>query len=124
MIDVDFFFFFNDTYGHSAGDDCLSVIAKVIKKSLSRADDFVARYGGEEFCVVLPDTDEIGARTLAGKILENVRSKNITHKKNKVANCVTLSKGETTCTLVNNSQKVEDNITICFCVLGLHLSQL
>ncbi len=60
MIDVDYFKKVNDMYGHAAGDDVLRVVSKQIQQ-MSRATDFVGRYGGEEFCVVLPDTDEMGA---------------------------------------------------------------
>jgi len=95
MIDIDYFKKYNDTYGHSEGDTCLKEIAETISKTLSRPDDFVARYGGEEFAVILPNTDETGSRYIAGKILENVRKRNIPHKKNEVANHVTVSIGVT-----------------------------
>ena len=96
MVDVDFFKKYNDTYGHSEGDNCLRAVAEALKASLFRADDFVARYGGEEFAVVLPDTDESGARFIAGKILENMRVRNIPHEKNAAADRVTISIGVTT----------------------------
>jgi len=96
MLDVDFFKRFNDTYGHGEGDICLIAVANAIKESLSRPDDFVARYGGEEFVVVLPGTDEMGARVMAGRILENMRAKKIPHEKNDAADCVTISIGVTT----------------------------
>ena len=96
MIDVDFFKKYNDTYGHSEGDDCLKIVAQTLAGTLSRDDDIVARYGGEEFAVILPNTDESGARFLAGKMLENVRNKNIRHEKNDAAGYVTISIGVTT----------------------------
>jgi len=96
MMDVDCFKKYNDTYGHNAGDACLKIIAEAINECLSRADDFVARYGGEEFLVVLPDTNESGARLMADRILENIRAKNIPHETNEAANCVTISIGATT----------------------------
>ena len=96
MIDVDYFKKYNDTYGHSEGDDCLKIIAEKINNSLNRPDDFVARYGGEEFAVILPYTDEIGARFIAGKILTNIRECNIPHEKSETAGCVTVSIGLTT----------------------------
>jgi diguanylate cyclase (GGDEF)-like protein len=96
MIDVDFFKDYNDTYGHSEGDICLKVVAETISESLLRPDDFVARYGGEEFAVILPNTDENGARFLAGNILENIMTKNIRHETNEATGCITVSVGITT----------------------------
>ena len=96
MMDVDFFKKYNDTYGHAAGDDCLRTVAQTIANSLTRADDFAARYGGEEFIVILPNTDEAGARMIAERILESVRERNIPHEKSEAASHVTLSIGITT----------------------------
>ena len=109
MMDVDFFKKYNDTYGHSEGDVCLIAVAAAIRDSLDRADDFAARYGGEEFVAVLPNTDEMGARVIAGKILENIRAKNIPHEKNEAASCVTISIGVTT-SEVEHSQTGDDYI--------------
>jgi len=96
MIDIDHFKKYNDTYGHSEGDVCLKAIAETIAGSLLRADDFAARYGGEEFAVILPDTDENGARKKAEEIIDNIIAKNILHEKNDIACCVTASIGVTT----------------------------
>lgn len=103
MVDIDYFKKYNDTYGHNEGDVCLKSIAETLSNSLSRATDFVARYGGEEFAVVLPNTDENGARIIAEKLLENVRNRNIPHEKSEVADYVTVSIGVATGT-VNHKQ--------------------
>jgi len=97
MIDIDYFKKYNDTYGHSEGDACLKKVAEALSETLLRPDDFAARYGGEEFTVVLPYTDENGARYVAEKILESVRELNIPHEKNEAADHVTISVGLTTC---------------------------
>ena len=96
MIDIDFFKNFNDTYGHSAGDECLKTVAEALSKSAVRADDFVARYGGDEFAVVLPNTEEDGARMIAEKMIQNVRVCNIPHENSSVTSTVTISIGVTT----------------------------
>ena len=54
MLDIDHFKSVNDTYGHLAGDECLTAIAKEVDQMFNRPSDVVARYGGEEFVVVLP----------------------------------------------------------------------
>jgi diguanylate cyclase (GGDEF)-like protein len=92
MIDVDFFKKFNDTYGHAEGDECLKAIAVTLSSIATRNTDFVARYGGEEFAVVMPGTNEEGARIVAEKMLAGIRNLNIPHKKN-VEKIVTISIG-------------------------------
>jgi diguanylate cyclase (GGDEF)-like protein/putative nucleotidyltransferase with HDIG domain len=56
MVDIDYFKKFNDTFGHSVGDDVLKIVASLIKK-YSRPQDQVGRYGGEEFIFVLHSAD-------------------------------------------------------------------
>ncbi len=92
MIDVDFFKQFNDTYGHSAGDDCLKTIAAVLAESIQHEHEFVARYGGEEFLIVLPGMNEYDARIIAERLLENVRKCTISHSNGSVS-YVTISIG-------------------------------
>ena len=96
MIDIDFFKRYNDTYGHVEGDKCLKIVAQTLSQSITRADDFVVRYGGEEFVLVLPNTDEQGARLIAEKLLKNIQNCNIPHEQNDAANCLTISIGATT----------------------------
>ncbi|MFC4322216.1 histidine kinase N-terminal 7TM domain-containing diguanylate cyclase [Litchfieldia salsa] len=55
MFDIDHFKIVNDTYGHEAGDQVLTSLASLVKKSL-RTTDILGRYGGEEFIIFLPDT--------------------------------------------------------------------
>ncbi|MGI0153661.1 sensor domain-containing diguanylate cyclase [Pseudidiomarina sp. WS423] len=73
MLDIDHFKPLNDSHGHLVGDQILIELAQVLRQLLRRASDTVYRYGGEEFVVLLPDTDEIGARDIAMKIAEKVR---------------------------------------------------
>ncbi|MEH2042294.1 PleD family two-component system response regulator [Nostoc sp.] len=91
--DVDFFKYYNDTYGHLSGDRCLKKIAKTIKNSLKRSTDLVARYGGEEFAAILPNTDVEGATLVAQTICSAVQTLAIPHRNSLVSNHVTLSAG-------------------------------
>jgi diguanylate cyclase (GGDEF)-like protein len=71
MLDVDHFKFYNDRFGHPAGDACLRRIAQAIVALEHRSTDLLARYGGEEFAYLLP-----GARQQdAARIAEAIRAR-------------------------------------------------
>lgn len=58
MFDIDNFKKFNDTYGHLAGDQVLTTLARQVEGILAPLENgtsriMAARYGGEEFAVVL-----------------------------------------------------------------------
>jgi diguanylate cyclase (GGDEF)-like protein len=71
MIDVDHFKQFNDTFGHTAGDEVLNAVAQLLRRG-TRAHDVVARYGGEEFALVLPATDAEPGRILAERLRQTL----------------------------------------------------
>ena len=104
MIDIDYFKKYNDSYGHSAGDACLKKVAAALVQCQNRSEDFVARYGGDEFIVVLPHTDQDGARMMAERLLETVRERNIPHGVSDIADYVTISIGGAT-GMVNHLQR-------------------
>ncbi|WP_081719417.1 tetratricopeptide repeat-containing diguanylate cyclase [Salinispira pacifica] len=71
FIDLDNFKFFNDTYGHAAGDALLIQVSRTIT-TVIRQIDTAFRYGGDEFVVVLPETDEQGAGELGQRIIREI----------------------------------------------------
>jgi diguanylate cyclase (GGDEF)-like protein len=93
MLDIDHFKFYNDHYGHSAGDDCLKKIAGTIEDALARPADLAARYGGEEFACVLPETDNEGAGLIAQRIHQNLAALAIPHEHSPISRVVTISIG-------------------------------
>jgi diguanylate cyclase (GGDEF)-like protein len=78
MVDVDHFKAFNDEHGHQAGDELLRRIAQALRDAVHRAADLVARYGGEEFVVLLPETNEADARTLAESLRARIAETAVT----------------------------------------------
>jgi diguanylate cyclase (GGDEF)-like protein len=54
MIDLDHFKYFNDNFGHEAGDLLLKELGALLKGNI-RGEDIACRYGGEEFTLILPE---------------------------------------------------------------------
>lgn len=54
--DIDEFKFYNDSFGHAAGDDMLKRFAQCMATSFG--SEFVYRYGGDEFVAVMRNTSE------------------------------------------------------------------
>ena len=96
IADVDHFKSFNDTYGHTRGDECLRAVALAIRSVARRPGDLAARYGGEEFALVLPETDALAARTILQTMLDAVRELQIAHSGSSCADHVTISAGAAT----------------------------
>jgi diguanylate cyclase (GGDEF)-like protein len=71
LVDLDSFKAVNDTYGHLSGDKALLAVARTIKVFL-RDYDLVGRFGGEEFALLLPQTDENAARSIAERIRAHI----------------------------------------------------
>jgi diguanylate cyclase (GGDEF)-like protein/hemerythrin-like metal-binding protein len=67
MLDLDHFKRVNDEHGHSAGDQVLASVARLLEANI-RESDVVARWGGEEFVVIAPMTPAGGAIQLAEKL--------------------------------------------------------
>jgi diguanylate cyclase (GGDEF)-like protein len=67
LCDVDDLREINNRHGHLEGDAALAVVAAAFRAEL-RAYDLCARFGGDEFLVVLPETDEEEAVTVAERI--------------------------------------------------------
>lgn len=67
FIDIDYFKNYNDLFGHQKGDEVLKIIARMLKEYV-REEDIISRYGGEEFAIILPNTTEADAITIAEEI--------------------------------------------------------
>jgi diguanylate cyclase (GGDEF)-like protein len=71
FLDLDGFKQVNDSHGHLAGSKALVEAAAVIR-ACARETDVVARFGGDEFSLILPDTAQEGAVSVAARIRERL----------------------------------------------------
>jgi diguanylate cyclase (GGDEF)-like protein len=63
----------NTQFGHLSGSRALCRLAETLRHSC-RAADTPARFGGDEFAIILPETDEHGARELAARLAQQLES--------------------------------------------------
>ncbi len=80
LFDLDDLKTINDSNGHAAGDAALKTFAKTLADS-AREADIVCRIGGDEFAVILPETDEPGARTFADRVKKTANEREFTPPK-------------------------------------------
>ena len=92
VIDLDDFKRINDTFGHTAGDKTLQVIADTLTKVMGN-DVFISRYGGEEFVLIFKDVDKITVMNRLNMLRKKVASLPFTFKGTRVT--ITLSIGVT-----------------------------
>ncbi len=93
MVDIDHFKYYNDAYGHQAGDECLKKVAGKMSELLYRPGDTAARYGGEEFAAILPEADREGVGEVAERIRQGIKDLELEHKDSPVSSYVTVSLG-------------------------------
>lgn len=72
MLDMDHFKQWNDTYGHHTGDQCLVVLAEILKEYMD-GKQFVFRYGGDEFMLLFDDMTDHEIMQRCRKIQEAVK---------------------------------------------------
>lgn len=92
MFDIDKFKVYNDTFGHPAGDQVISAVAKTASSYFQRSMDLFARYGGEEFIAVFVGSDGHNAFEFLKTIRQAVEDLHIPHC-SPVSQWVTVSVG-------------------------------
>lgn len=71
FIDLDGFKKFNDTHGHLMGDKLIHDFTHILRKHC-RKMDIIGRFGGDEFVIIAPQTNGLGAKSLAEKLRQEV----------------------------------------------------
>ncbi len=71
LMDIDHFKNINDSLGHLTGDTVLNKISGLLQNRV-RKSDIVARWGGEEFAVLLNETGEEDACSIARELCDTI----------------------------------------------------
>lgn len=74
FMDLDNFKFYNDSYGHPAGDFILQGFSNLLRTCV-RDLDSIGRFGGDEFILILPSTEIEGAVRVTKRIQEALAKK-------------------------------------------------
>ena len=112
VFDVDDFKWYNDNFGHQAGDKALEFISRAAKTVMRRID-YLARYGGEEFAAVLPGTTKVEALKLAERLRDVVDKETSSGWQSVIPRKVTVSVGVATF-----PEDAEDKEKLIFCADG------
>ena len=92
MIDVDNFKYYNDHFGHPAGDKALQGIAQTLMNT-ARTHDYLVRYGGEEFAVILPKASRRAGSVAAERHRRAVEKTYFLHQSEMPGGNLTISVG-------------------------------
>ena len=93
MLNVDYYFEYNNFYGQDQANRTLAEVAQLLMQQLTKKDEMVARINGAEFAILLPGISCEGARIMMEKAMQALREKNISNEKSKVDSLLTLSIG-------------------------------
>lgn len=112
MIDIDHFKRVNDQHGHLNGDAVLREVATRLQGRL-RKYDLLARFGGEEFVVLLPQTTEDQAVTVAESLRETVARTPVSLPSQAVTLPITVSIGVHSRIPANHPDEADQMISAC-----------
>jgi diguanylate cyclase (GGDEF)-like protein len=93
IIDIDFFKFYNDHYGHPGGDECLRSVGRVLNSLKDSHDVYAARVGGEEFALLWFETEASHVDVVVSHLQGLIKNLKIPHEKSKVSPYVSISMG-------------------------------
>ena len=110
LLDIDHFKLYNDTYGHTSGDEVLRKVGRALRDTAEKYNVFIARWGGEEFAMLIIEEDD-----RVGKICEEaivaIQRLHIEHRASPVARILTVSIG-------TNTRRIHQKEDIFQCIEG------
>ncbi len=95
VVDIDQFKNFNDSYGHTVGDQVLLAVVKRLQAAII-GDDLLARYAGDEFVLLLPGAPMQVARNVAERLRTTISASPIKTTAGEIAVTVSLGVAELT----------------------------
>ena len=93
VLDIDYFKLYNDTYGHTSGDEVLKKVGAVLLQVAKKHKVFIARWGGEEFTVLMDEQSERNVQQICEEIIHEIHSLQLEHRASLVDRVVTVSMG-------------------------------
>jgi two-component system, cell cycle response regulator len=106
LLDIDHFKQFNDTFGHSAGDEILKTVAGTLKDS-TRASDSVSRIAGDEFLILLPHQRLSAAQEWSQRFREALAGRKHSLRGAEISLTVSIGLAERTATLSTPEELLE-----------------
>ncbi len=79
-LDIDDMKKINDKYGHSAGDNALKDVAKILRTTF-RKSDIIARLGGDEFAILMIRTTDHKSENISNRLENIINEHNLTAKR-------------------------------------------
>lgn len=92
LLDFDNFKYYNDTFGHPAGDELLRIFSRMLEANL-RQEDVIGRYGGDEFGIILTGTCGEKALEIGERIRKATLELDFPYKDYLPAKALTISVG-------------------------------
>ena len=71
LLDLDYFKAYNDVQGHTAGDNILETMGRLVNAEI-RNSDLAFRYGGDEFAIILPQSETRDAFAVAERVRRRI----------------------------------------------------
>jgi diguanylate cyclase (GGDEF)-like protein len=93
IIDIDFFKFYNDHYGHPGGDECLRSVGRALNSMKETHNVYTARVGGEEFALLWFEAEISHVDVVVSHLQGLIKELKIPHEKSKVSPYVSISMG-------------------------------